>query len=78
MSTIVRQIAGERTSLVWHMNSVIPNYWANGMQWDPELDTNGNGVLDQEDDPFTPYFPGPEYVDWVGLSFYRGFCCGSV
>ncbi|KAI9023991.1 glycoside hydrolase superfamily [Hyaloraphidium curvatum] len=71
VSTAVRAVAGEMTALVWHMNSVIPNYWANGMQWDPELDTNGNGVIDREDDPFTPYFPGPEYVDWVGLSFYH-------
>lgn len=41
------------------------------MQFDPELDTNGNGYIDLQDDPFTPYFPGPEYVDWVAVSYYH-------
>jgi hypothetical protein len=34
------------------------------------LDTNGNGRLDVGDDPYTPYFPGREFVDWIGLSIY--------
>ncbi|KAJ3172788.1 hypothetical protein HK101_011126 [Irineochytrium annulatum] len=34
------------------------------------LDTNGNKVLDQDDDPYSPYYPGDEYVDWVALSLY--------
>ncbi|KAJ3191882.1 hypothetical protein HK101_007316 [Irineochytrium annulatum] len=34
------------------------------------LDTNGNGVLDAGDDPYAPYYPGDDVVDWVGLSFY--------
>ncbi|KNC97234.1 uncharacterized protein SPPG_07621 [Spizellomyces punctatus DAOM BR117] len=34
------------------------------------LDTNKNGRLDTLDDPYTPYYPGNEYVDWVGLSTY--------
>ncbi len=35
------------------------------------LDTNKNGQIDAVgDDPFGPYWPGPEYVDWVGLSTY--------
>ncbi|KAI9095590.1 glycoside hydrolase superfamily [Phlyctochytrium arcticum] len=34
------------------------------------LDTNRNGVVDAGDDPYTPYYPGDEYVDWVGLSLY--------
>jgi hypothetical protein len=35
------------------------------------LDTNKNGVLDKEgDDPYGAYWPGKEYVDWVGLSTY--------
>lgn len=71
VSTAIREIAGEGTSLVWHMNSVVPNYWFNAMAYDPELDTNGNGVIDQEDDPWTPYWPGEEYVDWVGVSYYH-------
>jgi hypothetical protein len=35
-----------------------------------ELDTNGNGVLDYGDDPYLPFYPGNEHVDWVGLSMY--------
>jgi hypothetical protein len=34
------------------------------------LDTNSNGQVDAEDDPFTPFWPGSEYVDWVALSLY--------
>ncbi len=35
------------------------------------LDTNGNGILDAEDDPYDPYYPGDDAVDWVGLSLYH-------
>ncbi|KAJ3275071.1 hypothetical protein HK104_003973, partial [Borealophlyctis nickersoniae] len=35
------------------------------------LDTNGDGVLDATDDPYLPYYPGDEWVDWVGLSVYH-------
>ncbi|KAI8902429.1 glycoside hydrolase superfamily [Globomyces pollinis-pini] len=34
------------------------------------LDTNNDGVIDSKDDPYIPYYPGDEYVDWVGLSLY--------
>jgi hypothetical protein len=34
------------------------------------LDTNRNGRLDVDDDPYLPFYPGDEYVDYVGLSFY--------
>ena len=34
------------------------------------LDTNGDGTLDTTDDPYAPYWPGPGYVDWVGMSLY--------
>lgn len=34
------------------------------------LDTNGDNKLDSADDPYLPYYPGNEYVDWVGLSLY--------
>lgn len=34
-------------------------------------DTNGNGRLDAGDDPYLPYYPGDDWVDWVGLSMYR-------
>ncbi|KAJ3035552.1 hypothetical protein HDV00_003649 [Rhizophlyctis rosea] len=35
------------------------------------LDTNGDGKLDQNDDFYSPYWPGDEYVDWVGMSIYH-------
>ncbi len=36
-----------------------------------EADTNGNGVLDADDDPYGPYYPGDTAADWVGLSIYH-------
>lgn len=35
------------------------------------LDTDGDGALTGADDPFAPYFPGAEHVDWVGLTVYH-------
>ncbi|OUM41023.1 OpgC domain-containing protein [Arthrobacter sedimenti] len=35
------------------------------------LDTNGNGLIDTGDDPYEPYYPGDDAVDWVGLSLYH-------
>ncbi|KAJ3113470.1 hypothetical protein HDU96_003374 [Phlyctochytrium bullatum] len=35
------------------------------------LDSNGDGVFDGKDDAYSPYYPGDEYVDWVGLSIYH-------
>ncbi|KAJ3104010.1 hypothetical protein HDU96_009074 [Phlyctochytrium bullatum] len=35
------------------------------------LDTNSDGKLDAQDNPYTPFYPGDEYVDWVGLSIYH-------
>ena len=35
------------------------------------LDTNKDGVITDADDPYTPYYPGDAYVDWVGHSFYH-------
>jgi hypothetical protein len=35
------------------------------------LDTDGDGTVDDGDDPYGPYFPGAEHVDWVGLSLYH-------
>lgn len=37
------------------------------------LDTDGDGTLTYNDSPFSPYYPGDEYVDWIGLSvYYKG------
>jgi hypothetical protein len=30
--------------------------------YDREVDTNGDGVFDRNDDPFTPFYPGDEWV----------------
>ena len=36
------------------------------------MDTNNNGRVARGDgdDPFSPYYPGDDYVDWVGMSVY--------
>ena len=34
------------------------------------LDTNRDNVLSELDDPYLPYYPGDDFVDWVGLSSY--------
>lgn len=35
------------------------------------LDTDADGARTQADDPYRPYYPGDEHVDWVGLSLYH-------
>lgn len=35
------------------------------------LDTDGDGDVDVADDPYGPYFPGDDAVDWVGLTLYH-------
>ncbi|WP_394248740.1 glycoside hydrolase family 26 protein [Arthrobacter pityocampae] len=37
----------------------------------PALDTTGDGVLTVSDDPYAPYYPGDDAVDWVGMSLYH-------
>ncbi|KAJ3373025.1 hypothetical protein HDU91_001178 [Kappamyces sp. JEL0680] len=37
---------------------------------DKTADTNGDGVLTGADDPYSPYYPGDDWVDWVGMSIY--------
>lgn len=32
------------------------------------MDTNSDGVVDNLDDPYEPYYPGDTSVDWVGMS----------
>lgn len=34
------------------------------------LDTNHDGSLTMKDDPYAPYYPGDDYVDWVGITLY--------
>lgn len=35
------------------------------------LDTDGDGALTEADDPYAPYYPGDDAVDWVGMSLYH-------
>ncbi|KAI8894681.1 glycoside hydrolase superfamily [Globomyces pollinis-pini] len=35
------------------------------------LDTNNDNRFDHNDDPYGPYYPGDEYVDWIGISVYN-------
>ena len=35
------------------------------------LDTNHDGKLTMDDDPYAPYWPGDDAVDWVGLTVYH-------
>jgi hypothetical protein len=35
------------------------------------LDTDGDGALTMADDTYSPYFPGDDAVDWVGISLYH-------
>ena len=38
---------------------------------DPLLDTDGDGEITNGDDPYSPYWPGDDAVDWVGMSVYH-------
>ncbi|KAJ3231342.1 hypothetical protein HDU81_003861 [Chytriomyces hyalinus] len=62
-----------RVSFVWSPNA--GNNYPFGSNFLPNaeqaaLDTNKDGKVDNNDDPFAPYWPGAEYVDWVGTSLY--------
>ena len=35
------------------------------------LDTDGDGAVTAADDPYAPYWPGDDAVDWVGMSLYH-------
>ncbi len=35
------------------------------------LDTNKDLKIDMQDDPFEPYYPGDDFVDWVGMSIFH-------
>lgn len=37
------------------------------------LDTNKDGQVNNSDDPYLPYYPGDDMVDWIGIStYYKG------
>ncbi|KAI8899058.1 hypothetical protein BC833DRAFT_520250, partial [Globomyces pollinis-pini] len=71
---ILKSVPGaDRTALVWapHDGTLYP-YDSKNQKGDDFicLDTNKDGKLDQYDDPYSPYFPGKDNVDWVGLSTF--------
>lgn len=43
---------------------------ANGSANFLALDTVADGVINHLDDPYTPFYPGDAYVDWVAVSLY--------
>ncbi|KAJ3030441.1 UNVERIFIED_CONTAM: hypothetical protein HDU68_008993 [Siphonaria sp. JEL0065] len=43
---------------------------ANGTQAFKLMDTNNDGLIDEWDDPYSPYYPGDDVVDWVAVSLY--------
>ncbi|KAI8620487.1 glycoside hydrolase superfamily [Chytriomyces sp. MP71] len=63
----------KRVAFVWSPNA--GNNYPFGGNYLPKvdlatLDTNKDGKFDINDDPYTPYYPGDDYVDWVGMSVY--------
>lgn len=77
MATAIRARTN-MTAMVWAPNVGI-NYPFKGGSVKPPipgtldfdlLDTNKNGELELQDDPYTPYYPGDEFVDWMALSLY--------
>jgi len=70
--------ASPKTAIVWAPNT--PQSYPYGQSSDnlspPDLallDTDHDGKVTNTDDPFTPYYPGDDLVDWIGLStYYKG------
>ncbi|CEQ38579.1 SPOSA6832_00009, partial [Sporobolomyces salmonicolor] len=77
MYNLVKAVAPE-TIMVWAPNT--PQgypYGQGGSQYaalstadQAALDTNHDGQLTGADDAFSPYWPGTDVVDWIGLSIY--------
>ncbi|KNE71597.1 hypothetical protein AMAG_16159 [Allomyces macrogynus ATCC 38327] len=66
------------TSMVWAPNSPVGYPWLAadsgpkaGSADFVAMDTNKDGILDHRDDPYTPYYPGDDYVDWIGFSVFH-------
>ncbi|POW12626.1 hypothetical protein PSTT_04268 [Puccinia striiformis] len=77
MYTIVKA-ASPRTAIVWAPNTPQSYpYSQSSTALSPEdlalLDTDHDGKVTNTDDPFSPYYPGDDQVDWIGLStYYKG------
>ncbi|KAJ3063015.1 hypothetical protein HDU98_001117 [Podochytrium sp. JEL0797] len=85
-TTIMREYTN-MTAMVWAPNSGIDYpFIGGGARPSPApggvdfavLDTNNDGVIDIYDDPYTPFYPGDDVVDWVGLSlYYYPYCTNN-
>ena len=78
----VKEVAGkENVAMMWAPNSGNGYPFIGGpfsvnvnmTDFDRTLDTNGDGKFDHSDDPYSPYYPGDDYVDWVGQSVIQNF-----
>lgn len=66
-------------AMVWTPNQGAGYPWTDGVYYNASpsaadfalLDTNADGVWNWLDDPYSPYYPGDKYVDWVGHSYYH-------
>ncbi|KAJ3106779.1 hypothetical protein HK100_003682 [Physocladia obscura] len=75
---IIRQYTN-MTAMVWAPNiGITYPFVGGGARESPSpggldfdvLDTNHDGVINGMDDPYTPFYPGDDVVDWVGISLY--------
>ncbi|KAJ3027960.1 UNVERIFIED_CONTAM: hypothetical protein HDU68_002763 [Siphonaria sp. JEL0065] len=81
---LFRRVAGfvrqytNMTAMVWGPNIGV-NYPFSGGGETPTptsgpdfliLDTNNDGQINSLDNPYTPFYPGDDVVDWVALSLY--------
>ena len=57
--TAIKRVA-KLTDLIWSPNAGNGYPWGinRGFEDFSVLDTNGNGVMDGDDDPYEPYYPG--------------------
>ncbi|KAA8910095.1 glycoside hydrolase superfamily [Sphaerosporella brunnea] len=71
--------AAPNSAMVWAPNTGVGYPYAGAGKYYPtdtkssafsQMDTNQDGRIDEKDDPFTPYYPGDDVVDWIGVSLY--------
>ena len=73
MHTIIKAVAPD-TVLVWAPNTGYGYPFGMSLSHAKlsadrlALDTNGDGKLSSKDDPYAPYYPGDDLVDWIGNS----------
>ena len=70
--------AAPLAAMVWAPNYAVGYPFRDGRQQfdrsDPvldQLDTTQDGDLTRADDPYAPYWPGDDAVDWVGMSLFH-------